>query len=93
MPAKKEEELKFHKKVKVLSKLYESGCKTEKELLDLSIESILQIEGITIQDIAMITDLKKSVKSHHLYSYLAGGVEPQRWNSSPEAVQERKEPS
>lgn len=64
-------------KVKVLQKLFDSGCKTEKELQALSMESILAIDGITIQDMTVILTLQKQVKAHTLFSYLGGGADEQ----------------
>ena len=63
----------LQQKVKVMQKLFESGCKNEKDLQELSMESVLQIEGITIQDMAVIMALQKQVKAHTLFSYLGGG--------------------
>lgn len=64
-------------KIKVLSKLYESGCKTEKELQSLSMESILKIPNITIADMTVIMELQKQTKANRLFSYLGGGVDGQ----------------
>lgn len=60
----------LQQKVKVMQKLFESGCKTEKELQTLSMENVLQIGGITIQDMTIIMALQKQVKAHTLFSYL-----------------------
>lgn len=68
-------------KVKVLSKLYDSGCKTEKALQGLTMESILSIDGITISDMTVIMELQKQVKAHTLFSYL-GGVSDEQQKSS-----------
>lgn len=67
-------------KVKVLQKLFDSGCKSEKDLQALSMESILQIDGITIQDMTVIMTLQKQVKAHTLFSYLGGGGNEQYSN-------------
>ena len=71
------ENMTLQQKVKVMQKLYDSGCKTEKELQALSMESVLQIEGITIQDMTVIMTLKNQVKAHTLFSYL-GGVDDEQ---------------
>ena len=60
----------LQQKVKVLMKLFDCGCTTEKELQALSMETILKIPGITISDMTMIIDLKTQVKANKLYSYL-----------------------
>lgn len=65
--------LTLAQKVKVLQKLFDTGCKSEKDLQALSMESILQIDGITIQDMTVIMTLQKQVKAHTLFSYLGGG--------------------
>ena len=54
----------FQNKVKVLNKLFDSGCDTEKKLQQLDMEAILKIPNITIQ---------KNTKSGKLFSYLGGG--------------------
>ncbi len=59
-------------KVKVLQKLFAFGCKTEKDLQALDMESILRIPNITIQDMTAIMAFQKQVKAHTLFSYLGG---------------------
>ena len=63
----------FQTKIKTITKLIENGVKTEKELLALNFDSALQIEGITMQDIGVISQLQKHTKD--LYTYLSGGGE------------------
>ena len=70
--------LTLQQKVKVLIKLYESGCKTEKELQSLSMESILKIPNITIADMTVIMELQKQTKTNRLFSYLGGGADEQQ---------------
>ena len=62
----------LQQKVKVLTKLYESGCTTEKGLQSLTMESILQVPGITIADMQIILELQKQTKANKLFSYLGG---------------------
>ena len=59
-------------KFKVLTKLFDSGCKTKTDLLKLDMEQILSIEGITIPDMTVIMKIQKSVKAGKLYEYLGG---------------------
>lgn len=40
----------FQQKIKLLTKLFDFGCNTEKKLQQLDMESILKIPGITIPD-------------------------------------------
>lgn len=78
----------FQNKVKVLNKLFDSGCDTEKKLQQLDMEAILKIPNITISDMGVIMELQKNTKSGKLFSYLGGG--------SDEAVKgnnEKKEPA
>ena len=60
-------------KIKALQKLFDFGCKTEKDLQALDMESILRIPNITIQDMTVIMAFQKQVKAHTLFSYLGGG--------------------
>ena len=50
----------FQNKVKVLNKLFDSGCDTEKKLQQLDIEAILKIPNITIPDMGVIMELQKN---------------------------------
>ncbi|MBQ1660093.1 MAG: hypothetical protein II059_09680 [Clostridia bacterium] len=82
MPAKRpEDNFSLQHKVKVLQKLFESGCKTEKELQSLTIETILKIPAITIPDMTVIMDLQRETKAHKLFSYLGGGKDEQQNNT------------
>ncbi len=67
------EKVTFQNKVKVLNKLFESGCDTEKKLQQLDMETILKIPNITIPDMTLIMELQKQTKSGKLFSYLGGG--------------------
>ena len=51
--------------------------KTEKDLQKLTLENILEINGITIPEMSVITELQKQVKAGTLYSYLGGGENEQ----------------
>ena len=65
----------FAQKMRVLTKLRDFGCGTEKELLALTMEQILKIPNITIPDMTVIAELQKSVRTNKLYSYLGGGID------------------
>lgn len=69
--------LALQQKVKVLTKLFESGCKTEKDLKALNLQSILQIPDITVPDMTVITELQDQVAKNRLFSYLGGGTDEQ----------------
>ena len=69
----------FQQRMRVLNKLYNYGCKTEKDLQKLTLENILEINGITIPEMSVITELQKQVKAGTLYSYLGGGENEQSY--------------
>ena len=69
--------LTLQQKVKVLTKLFESGCKTEKDLKALNLQSILQIPDITVPDMAVITEFQEQVSKNRLFAYLGGGADEQ----------------
>ncbi len=70
-------QLTFQQKIKVLTKLYEGGCRTEKDLQTLELAEMLKIPNITVPELTIITELQKGVKTHTLYSYLGGGADEQ----------------
>lgn len=61
MAAKKSANTALQQKVKVLAKLYDSGCKTEKDLKALSLQSILKIPDISVSDMTVITELQEQI--------------------------------
>ena len=67
----------LQQKDKVLNKLFDAKCRTEKELQALDMESILKIPNITIQDMTVIMELQKATKANKLFSYLGGGNDEQ----------------
>ena len=62
----------YQQKTKLLSKLFDAGCNTEKQLQQLDMESILKIPGITITDMSLIIELQKQTKANKLFSFLGG---------------------
>ena len=62
------EKFTFQQKTKLLTKLFDAGCNTEKKL---------QIPGITIPDMSLIIELQKQTKTNKLFSYLGGGTDEQ----------------
>lgn len=68
----------LQQKVKVLNKLFDAKCKSEKDLQALDMESILKIPNITIQDMTVIMELQKATKANKLFSYLGGGSDEQQ---------------
>jgi len=63
----------LNQKIKVLNKLFDTGCTAEKQLQDLKMEDILNIPGITVPEMKEITEIQKQVKNRTLFSYLGGG--------------------
>ena len=68
----------LQQKVKVLAKLYDSGCKTEKDLKALSLQSILKIPDISVSDMTVITELQEQIAKNRLFSYLGGADDEQK---------------
>ena len=50
------ENFTFQQKTKLLTKLFDAGCNTEKKLQQLDMESILKIPGITILMLSRLVD-------------------------------------
>lgn len=67
----------FQQKTKLLTKLFDAGCNTEKKLQQLDMESILKISGITIPEMSLILELQKQTKANKLFSFLGGGADEQ----------------
>ena len=65
--------ISFQQKTKTIIKLAENGIASEKDLQNLTIDSILSIPNVSMQDIAVIAQLQKHTKDNKLYSYLTGG--------------------
>ena len=66
------EKFTFQQKTKLLTKLFDAGCNTEKKLQQLD-----KIPGITIPDMSLIIELQKQTKVNKLFSYLGGGADEQ----------------
>lgn len=59
-------------KFKVLSKLFEAGYKTEKDLQNITFQNVFSIGNLSVQEMSIISELQKHTKSNKLYSYLGG---------------------
>ena len=68
----------LQQKIKIMRKLFDLGCKTEKDLQSVSMEDMLQIQGITISDMKMIIEIQKQTKANKLFSYLADNFDETR---------------
>lgn len=71
----------FQQKTKLMAKLFDSGCNTEKKLQQLDMESILKIPGITIPDMALIIELQKETKANKLFLHLKLSTKTENWNA------------
>ena len=56
-----------HKAVRSLSKLMEAGFDSEKAVLNMTMDDILSLPGITVAEIGMINAIQKAVKSRKDY--------------------------
>lgn len=63
---------------KVLAKLFEAGFKSEKDLQSINFQNVFRIEGLTVQDMSIISELQQYTKSNKLYSYLGGMFDEQK---------------
>lgn len=61
--------------MKGLSRLHSVGVDTEKKLNDFRIDAILCEDGITVIELAEISELQKQVRNKRLFSYLMGASE------------------
>ena len=71
------EKFTFQQKTKLLTKLFDAGCNTEKKLQQLDMESIWKIPGIPIPDMSLIIELQKKTKPNKLFSFWGGGTDEQ----------------
>ncbi len=62
----------MQQKVNIIRKLNKNGYSTEKDLLKLTLDTVVDIENISITDIKIIIEIQKSVKSGTFFSYLSG---------------------
>lgn len=63
---------------KVLTKLFEAGFKSEKDFQSINFQNVFRIEGLTVQDMSIISELQQYTKSNKLYSYLGGMFDEQK---------------
>ena len=56
-----------HKAVRSLSKLMEAGFDSEKAVLNMTMDDILSLPGITVAEIGMINEIQESSESREIY--------------------------
>ena len=61
------------KAVKVINKIFEAGITEEKDISAMTLDEILEIQGITVVEIGMINDLHKAIKANKVITFLGGG--------------------
>lgn len=76
MAKKKKELTAFQRRAQILMKIKNIGVRTEKELLSLSLEQLLQAQDITIEDLRDLLEVQRQVKAHTLFSWLC--LEPEQ---------------
>lgn len=61
------------KAIKVLNKVLDAGFTDEKAIAAMTIDDILDMQGVTVADIGIINELQKSIKANKVISFLGGG--------------------
>ena len=57
------------KAVKVINKIFEAGITEEKNISAMTLDEILEIQGITVAEIGMINDLQKAIKANKVITF------------------------
>lgn len=57
------------KVVKVINKIFEAGITEEKDISAMTLDEILEIQGITVAEIGMINDLQKAIKANKVITF------------------------
>lgn len=66
------------KAIRSLSKLMEAGFDSEKAIMNLTMDNILSLPGISVAEIGLINELQKAVKAGKIIAFLAGKEEKER---------------
>ena len=61
------------KAIKVLNKVLDAGFTDEKAIAAMTIDDILKMQGVTVTDIGIINELRKSIKANKVIAFLGGG--------------------
>ena len=62
------------KAVKVINKIFEARITEEKDIFAMTLDEMLEIQGITVAEIGMINDLQKAIKANKVITFLGGGA-------------------
>ena len=72
------------KKIKTLNKLLAAGFDQEKAIAGMSIDQILKLPGVKLDDIRYINELQKSIRENKLISFFSHAGEQK--TVSPERI-------
>ena len=56
-----------------MNKVLDAGFTDEKAIAAMTIDDILNMQGVTVADISIINELQKSIKANKVISFLVGG--------------------
>ena len=62
------------KAVKDINEKFDAGITEEKDISAMTLDEILEIQGITVAEIGMINDLQKAIKANKVITFLGGGA-------------------
>lgn len=68
--------VRFTNKIAALKRLKEAGIKDEKDLQAADLDIFLSIHNISIQELKILSDMKKAIKRNQLLKYLLEEEEP-----------------
>ena len=64
---------KTQKRLALIDSLIVAGYKNEKAVTDMTIDQILGIDGLSVEEMRSISELQKAIKNHRIISFLSGG--------------------
>lgn len=65
----------LQKKLKILEKIIRTGVKTEDDFKKITPKDLMQIDGLSFNDINTVNLLQENIKNGTLFSFLADGSE------------------
>lgn len=61
------------KAVRSIGKLMEAGFDTEKAIMGMTMDDILELPGVSVAEISTINQIQKAVKAGKVITFLSGG--------------------
>lgn len=61
------------KVVRSIGKLMEAGFDTEKAIMGMTMDDILELPGVSVAEISTINQIQKAVKAGKVITFLSGG--------------------